>query len=45
VGGMETRRIGKSDGTSTIKRASFPLLKSCKVDVKLLITSRTMQIV
>jgi hypothetical protein len=44
VGGMEIRGTGKFDGTSTTRRASFPILKSCKVEGKLLITLKLIKI-
>jgi hypothetical protein len=41
---METRGIDKSDGTLTMRRLGLPVLKSYKVEGKLLVTSRMMQI-
>jgi hypothetical protein len=39
---METKGIGKSKGTSTMKRASLLVIKSCKAEGQLLVTFRTM---
>lgn len=44
VGGIDTRGIGKFEGTSTMRRACLLVVKSCKAEGKLLITSRTMLI-
>jgi hypothetical protein len=44
MGGMETRRISKFDGTSATRRIGFPLLESCKVEGKLLVTSKIIKI-
>jgi len=42
-GGMETKGTSKFDGTLAMKKTSLPILKSCKVEQKLLLTSKTMQ--
>jgi hypothetical protein len=42
--GVETRGINKLEGTSIMKRACFPPLKSCKVEGKLLTPFRIIQI-
>jgi hypothetical protein len=44
MGGMETRKTSKFDGTLTMRRACLPILESYKVEGKLLITSRIMRI-
>jgi len=42
VGGIETRGIGKSKGTSVMRIIDLPIVKSYKTEGKLLATSRTM---
>jgi hypothetical protein len=44
MGDMETRRTSKFDGTLTMRRTCLPILKSYKVEGKLLITSKIMRI-
>jgi hypothetical protein len=39
MGGMETRGINKFEGTLAMRRASFSVIESYKVEGKLLITS------
>jgi hypothetical protein len=40
MGGMETRGIGKFEGTLEMKRSCLPVIVSFKVEGKLLVTSR-----
>jgi hypothetical protein len=44
VGGMETRRTSKYNGTSTMRRVGLQILESYKVEEKLLVSFRIMQI-
>jgi len=44
VGGMEIRGINKSEETSVMRRVGLPIVESCKVEGKLLITSKIVQI-
>jgi hypothetical protein len=44
MGGMETRKTSKFDGTSAIRGIGFPLLESCRVEGKLLVTSKIIKI-
>jgi len=41
---METRWIGKFEGISAMKRAGLPAIDTYKVEGKLLITSKIVQI-
>jgi hypothetical protein len=41
---VETRRIGKLEGISTMRRLGFPPPKSCKAEGKLLTPSKIIQI-
>jgi hypothetical protein len=43
-GGMEIRGTNKFKGTSTMKRVDLPIVESCKVEGKLLITSKILWI-
>jgi len=45
MGGMETRGIGKSKGTLTMKTIGLWIVKSCKAEGKLLVTYRAVQII
>jgi molybdenum-dependent DNA-binding transcriptional regulator ModE len=42
MGGIETRRTGKSEGTSVTRKVGLLVVESYKVKGKLLTTSRTM---
>jgi hypothetical protein len=44
MGGIETRRTSKFERTLAMKRACLPIVETCKVKGKLLITSRIVQI-
>lgn len=44
MGGIETRGIGKFEGTLTMRRACLLVVKSYKAKGKLLVTSKTMLI-
>jgi hypothetical protein len=41
--GMEIRRPGKFEGTSTMRRVGLQVVKSCKAKEKLLVTSIIVQ--
>jgi hypothetical protein len=42
VGGIKTRGVSKSEGTSVMRIIDLPIVKSYKTEGKLLATSKTM---